>query len=179
MKQRPEQRADDRQRASVRKEGHDAWDFACDVWAEAERQAQQMGRGFPSATLGDGGSGGSSDSQVERLSLEGYPKADEDADRDGEPTLGDGFRKTPNDPGAKASEWLSEFTEARTHLHALAIRARKLLPMDRPKDARSNAIDVCNLCDLPAPKVRRIDGVPYCATTCFYKVWRSKRDRAS
>lgn len=177
-RQRPEERADDRQRASVRKEGHDAWDFACDVWAEADRQAQQMGRGFPSATLGDGGSSGTGESTVERLSLEGYPPAVEDAERDGEPVRSDGARRTPNDPGTKAAEWLAEFTEARAAITALAIRARKLLPEDRPKERRVNEVDVCRLCEMPAPKVRRVDGIPYCATSCFYKVWRSK-ERAS
>lgn len=174
-RQRPEHRADDRQRAAVRASGHSAWDFACDVWAEADRQAAQMGRGFPAATLGDGGSSGNSDSVVERLGLEGYPPAEEDVP-EGEQVKPDGARTTPRDPGVQAEEWLREFTEARAHLTVLADRARNLLPEDRPRESRANTVDVCKLCDLPSPKVKRIDGIPYCANTCYFKVWRSKRE---
>ncbi len=40
---------------------------------------------------------------------------------------------------------------------------------------RVNTVELCAECGEPAPKVHRIDGQPYCATTCYQRVNRRRR----
>ncbi len=40
---------------------------------------------------------------------------------------------------------------------------------------RVNTVELCAECGEPAPKVKRIDGQPYCAGTCYQRVNRRRR----
>lgn len=150
---RPEHRADDRQRQSVRDELHDCVDRVVDAWPVLERQAKEMGRGFP--TQGDcAGPRGGAGSYVERVALE-----------------------HAEDPALLAEEWLSALAEARAALVNLASKARWLLPVDPEslERGRVNEVENCALCNEPITgKTRRIDGQPYHPTSCYFRVWRSR-----
>lgn len=151
---RADRRADERQRESVRSELHGAVDSAVDSWPVLERQARDMGRGFPSQGDGPGGVGGHGD-PVPRLALE---------DR--------------VDPAVLAEAWLREFESWRRLGSVLASRARGLLPADvgSVERGRVNSVEVCAECGDPiGDRVKRIDGNPYHASSCYFRVWRSGR----
>ena len=102
---RPEQRADDRQRGEVRAELHAIVDGLVDALPVLERQARDMGRGFPSQAGGPSGGGGVS-RPVERIALDGG-----------------------SDPGALAGDALVEWARVLGGLRALDRRVRGLLPV--------------------------------------------------
>lgn len=149
---RPEQRASETQRDSVRKELHDQVDRLVDAWPVIERQSREMGRGYPSGSEGATGDGGS---LVERVALSGA-----------------------FDPALASADWLAGFVEFRGHAKNLEGALRRVLPADEASvdRGRVNEVEVCAECGLPAVKVRRIDGVPYHATSCYFRVWRSRKD---
>ncbi len=76
--------------------------------------------------------------------------------------------------GDAAGDWLVEFSELRAMVRRLDGRRAALAP-SLPKRGRVNTVEVCSLCSLPAPKVKRIDGQPYCASSCYYRAWRAGR----
>lgn len=149
-RRRPEHRANERQLDDVRAELHRAVDFAVDAYPTLNKQAREMGRGFPSGSMSYGGAGGS---PVEAAAF-------------------------ADDPAGRANDWLAEFDETRGHLLRLAGTARGLLPADPAElekaRGRQNSVEVCAECGDPIPdKVRRIDGLPFHATSCYYRVRRS------
>ena len=70
--------------------------------------------------------------------------------------------------------WLDAFRDLRVRLRVLDSQRAKLMPV-RVLAGRRSEVEVCTECHLPAPKVRRIDGLPYCASSCYYRVWRGSR----
>ena len=79
--------------------------------------------------------------------------------------------------GDVAGKWLDGFRDIRVRLRVLDTQRAKMAPTP-PKRGRENTVDVCVRCEKPAPKVHRIDGHPYCATTCYFKEWRARRASA-
>lgn len=75
--------------------------------------------------------------------------------------------------GDPAARWLDRFRALRVEMR-LMDGARANLAPATPKRGRANSVEVCELCKMPTVKVRRVDGLPYCPTSCFYKVWRTK-----
>lgn len=147
---RREARASDRQREAVRAELHDYVDRAVDRWPIIDKQAAEMGRGLH-ATQWDGSRSG------------GH----------GDPTVRTALR-VEDDPALKAQEWQEGFRQVRALLRAVDARGAKLMP-EAVHQGRVNTVDVCGLCKQPAPKVKRVDGRPYCAASCYYSVWRAGR----
>lgn len=142
------------QRLQIRDDLHKIVNDVIDNWETIERQAQEMGRGYPASTLG--GEGGSGDTTL----VEAQALA----------TIG---------PGEKATEWLAHLAEFIAHGRTLHDDMKKLLPMTdaekRRAQQRHNTVEVCTKCGLPADKVRRIDGEPFHADSCYYRVWRANR----
>lgn len=97
---------------------------------------------------------------------------------------GDGSRTSKGDhadptwgavvAGDQAGQWLDRFRAFRVEARLLDAARAKMAPAV-PKRGRENTVDVCVRCAKPAPKVHRIDGQPYCATSCYYVEWRSRR----
>lgn len=79
--------------------------------------------------------------------------------------------------GDAARGWLDAFRDLRVRLRVLDAGRAKMAPA-KARRGRENTVEICTLCSLPAPKVRRVDGLPYCATSCFYRVWRTKERTA-
>lgn len=79
--------------------------------------------------------------------------------------------------GDEASKWLDRFRAFRVEARLMDAARAEMAPA-KPKRGRENTVELCALCGLPAPKVRRVDGQPYCATSCFYRVWRTKERTA-
>jgi hypothetical protein len=113
-------------------------------------QARRYRRGFRAATLGDGGGSGGT-SITENLALGG------------------------RDIAAEIEEWMTLMDEAIGALVNADSRRGKLMPADGPTE-RENTVEICADCGEPAPKVKRVNGLPYHATSCYYRVWRSGRD---
>ena len=101
----PHRRAGDSQRLEVGKELHSAVDRVVAAWPILERQAEDMGRGFPSQGEGPGGVGSHGD-PVARLALE-----------------------ERLDPALLASSWVAEFEAWRLEGRRLASRSTRLLPV--------------------------------------------------
>ncbi len=76
--------------------------------------------------------------------------------------------------GDMAGSWLDRFRSFRVEARLIDAAREKMRPAV-PKRGRENTVDVCVRCHRPAPKVHRIDNQPYCATTCYYVVWRARR----
>lgn len=156
MSRRPEHRADERQVKEMRAEGHAAWDYWCDAYAELVRQAKEMGRGYGSSTLGSGGASAGDMTPTERQAL-----------------------MAADDPATRAAGVLKDGTTAFAMLRTLERRVRAALPAGDDEVAaareRANAVEVCELCKEPAPEVKRIDGVAYHRSSCYFKVWREGR----
>lgn len=153
---RPDQSPDARQRDEARAELHAVVDLLCDAWPTIQRQARDMGRGIASTTGGDGGSGagGTHSDPTARVALEARP-----------------------DPAQRALEALAEFAEFRAMARNVERRVRGLLPASEEMVPRGRQNDVENCGDCHAPivgKVRRIDGVPLHASSCYYRVHRSR-----
>lgn len=151
-------KATDHQRKEDRKQMHKSLDDILDMREQVERQAKDMSRGYPSSSSGGGVSGGDkSASIVERI------------------VVGGG-----TDLSADASDWLARWWRWRQDLYVLERTARSVLGDNIDKQRalaqqgeRVNVVDICTHCGMPAPQVRRIDGMPYCATTCYHSVRRS------
>lgn len=160
MSRRPDQRADQRQVKEMRAEGHAAWDYWCDAYAELQRQAKEMGRGYGSSTLGSGGIAGAGDmTPTEREAL-----------------------KRVMDPAATAADVLALGTTAFATLRTLERKVRAALPAgddERERDAQRKLglLEVCSLCESPVAHddVKRLDGLPYHKRSCFYRAWREGR----
>ena len=96
---------------------------------------------------------------------------------------GDGTRASKGDhadptwgayvAGDEAGNWLDRFRAFRVEARLIDAARDKMAPA-KPKRGRQNAVETCELCNMPTVKVRRVDGLPYCPTSCFYKVWRTK-----
>lgn len=162
---RPDQRADQRQRDSVRSELHAIVDRLIDAWPALERHARTMTRGYPSTGLAAHG-GTAELTTVERLA---------DAH----------LFNHEADPAADAHLALDALDQLRHDARHLDGRVQQLLPRPtthrmRPTDdadSESEPVDDCADCGDPIPRgqLRRIDGQPYHATSCFFRVWRSLR----
>lgn len=76
--------------------------------------------------------------------------------------------------GDEAGSWLDRFRAFRVEARLVDGARAKMAPA-KPKRGRENTVDKCVMCKQPAPKVHRIDGHPYCATTCYFKEWRARR----
>lgn len=77
--------------------------------------------------------------------------------------------------GDDAGKWLDAFRDVRVKLRLLDGARFKMAPVLSVKKGRENTVDVCVRCQMPAPKVHRIDNQPFCATTCYYVEWRARR----
>lgn len=154
---RAELRANETQRETVRKELHDHVDALINAWGQLEQQAREMGRGYPSG--GEGG-GENQGTLVERVALS------------------DAF-----DPATAASEWLAEFSEFRALGKNLYGKLKRVLPVDPSsvERGRVNTVDLCTECNLPAPKVKRLDGKPYhhpeSGESCWWTAYNRTRGR--
>lgn len=154
MRRHPDQRPDGRQLEALRSELHAIVDAVIGSWPVVERQARDMGRGFPSQSDGPSGSGGVS-RPVERIALE-----------------------ERSDPGAVAAEVLVELDEMVAMVRRMDRRVRGCLPVPAAsvERGRVSSVDACELCGEPIlEKAKRIDGLPYHASSCYFRVWRAGR----
>lgn len=133
---RPDLRPNDHQRESVRAELHAIIDRAIDSWPTIERQAAEMGRGYPT---GGQGSGGDSGSPTENQAL-----------------------NHRDDPALSASEWLVALIELRGQ--ARLLESKRVRCLAQPQEAitgRINTVDTCSECGLPlVGKIKRLDNDP-------------------
>jgi hypothetical protein len=89
------------------------------------------------------------------------------------------------DPASLASDWLVEFDEWVAFGRRLANRARSLLPMsgDTHKALvdKDRELGECPACKTPVYKggARYLDDRPYHATSCYYRAWRARGEKAS
>lgn len=158
---RPDQRADTRQQDNVRHELHTIIDRLIDAWPTLERHARDMTRGYPTTNL-DGPGGTSEHTTVERQVI---------ADLVDHQT----------DPAFDAHQALLGIDVIRLAARRLDGRVRNLLP--RPTRETPTNVDEerriaqCADCGewILRGDLRRIDGQPYHATSCFFRVWRSQR----
>lgn len=162
MKRPPENVATPEQRAVLRAELHDRIDQIIDNLPTVERFSREMRGGYSANTLAGGSRTAAELTTVERL-------ADQPA----------------NDPAVWALEALAEWAETIGHIRNTARRFRGLMPLSAAELAsiqqRAHEADIptCALCQLPIPdKVKRIDDQAFHASTCYYKVWRSRRASA-
>jgi hypothetical protein len=150
-----ERRTTHEQRTNVRHELHDLIDLLIDTWPAIQEQAVQYGKGFSANTIGsDGGTTSSTSSRTEVLAA------------------------IHNDPSDLADTWLTDLTRAITGLRHLHARIDSILPDHAEAEkmrGRINTVENCTLCEQPNPKMKRIDGLPYCATSCYFRVWRTKQ----
>lgn len=155
---RSEQRADREQRARVAADLHKIVDRITNAWPYIEKQAAQYARGYKASTMGEPGVSADETTIVESLAL--------------------------NEPRDDPGWWAEQIFKGWQILIADARRIDDLLRMLTPMSTkqwedefkgRRSTVEVCGLCDQPAPKVRRIDNVPYCASSCYYRVWREGR----
>jgi predicted PP-loop superfamily ATPase len=82
---------------------------------------------------------------------------------------------------AAASDWVERFERLRREVRQLDGLRANLVAVDggQVERGRVSTIEPCGRCGLPpAPKAKRIDGVPYCSNTCYFRVWRSLKDDA-
>lgn len=135
-------------------------DRAMDAWPMMDRWAADMARGFPSSTLGDGGSRST-------------------GGEDGKSTLVEAQALGDSDPAKQAILWLEQLDKVQAQLVELDRRRMAFL---RATDAevasmqeRQNSVEICADCGGPAPDVHRIDGQPYCATSCYHRVRRARQ----
>lgn len=134
---RPDLRPNDLQRESVRAELHDIVDRCVEAWPVIERQAAEMGRGYP--TGGDRG-GGNAGSPVENQAL-----------------------NHRDDPALSATEWLASLIEFRGQARLLnSTRVQCLaLPQSPMAKGRINSVEICSECGLPlVGKIKRLDNDP-------------------
>lgn len=167
-------KANDTQIVELRRELHTITDHLCDQWQTAQRQAAEMGRGYPSATLGDGGSSGGGElTSVERVALSAARA----------------------DPALRAQQALSA---ARTAVTAMrqADRMMRGATHTTTNTERQNNVEKCAGCGLPilAPsggpgRVKRLgaDLLPYhhpdpvdgvAQPQCWWDAYRAQRREA-
>jgi len=99
---------------------------------------------------------------------------------------GSGSRGGHSDPtfdaaerGDAAGKWLDRFRAFRVECRLMdAARSHLAPPKAAPKRGRENTVDVCVRCALPNPKMHRIDGHPYCASSCYYAEHRERKRKA-
>lgn len=141
------------QRESVREHLHAIVDRCVKAWPEIQRQADQMGRGYPSSSTAIGGGSGSGSSPVEQAVITNAP-----------------------DPANDAAEWVVLMSE----LYAVAKsldNKRERLRVKTEKDwaehrGRANTVEKCTECNEPAPIVKRLDGLPYHPAPCWQRAYR-------
>jgi len=154
---RPHLRANDRQRESVREELKAIIDRCMDAWPAIDKQANEMGRGYPTGGEGSGQGG----SPTENMALN--------------PT---------DDPALTAQEWLAQLTELRGQAKLLDSKRVRCMAVE-PTKGRVNTVDLCSECSLPlVGKIKRLDNTPlhneYPGTdphghplaVCFWAVYR-------
>jgi hypothetical protein len=129
-----------------------------------------MGAGYPGSTLNDGRGGDDGLTLVERLANNNI----------------DGTY----DPAHAATEALTEFDEMVAHLRRVDRIFRQITPMTTEQAKaldqwhREAETPVCGLCQLPIiedteGKAKKIDDTSFHRNTCYFKVWRTRRDAAS
>lgn len=117
---RPDRKADSRQMQARRDECIDLVERIIAAWPLVQKQATEMVRGFPSSSLAGGGSGGSSESVVERA-LEQY------------------------DPAQDAQDALTEFDSLLYQLRFVAKRFTRLT-VPAPLKPAGDAATECDRC---------------------------------
>jgi hypothetical protein len=141
------------QRRKLRDDLHRYINTCLDHWDTILRQADDMAAGYPPTTTGGGGNGENTLVEAQALA-----------------TIG---------PGEQANDWLAHWSETVAHLTNTYSDLMRLLPMTDDEKAkaqqRENTVEVCTDCGDPAPKVRRINGKPYHADSCYYRRWRAMR----
>lgn len=143
-------RAEPRHVEAMRAQLHDAVDQVCDYWPHLERMATLQATALPSAL---GGAGGSS----------GHGPADPTG---GYASTVDGIRR-----------WLREAIRARQTMIGLAGEAERLIRRELPPAERPNLAETCGLCRQPMGRIRRIDGIGYCAETEADRPWTEHGSR--
>lgn len=112
---------------------HQYVDATCDSWLQVQKQAKEMGGGFPSSSIADGSGSGTGGSVVER-SL-------------------DDLGRLRVDPGQRARDALAEFAELRGLLRRVSRLFHRELPLDQCaiKDCRAHndspKVDHTSTCD--------------------------------
>lgn len=154
--------ADENQRHVLRGELHHLVDQIIDQLPAVQRMSKEMGSGYAGSTITDGRGGGDGLTTVERLATQRQP-----------------------DPAVWAADALSGWDDTLTAIRRTARRFRGLMPMTTDEAAelerrqRDADVPICGLCQLPIPdKVHRIDDQAYHANTCYFKVWRARKDTA-
>lgn len=134
----------DHQRRAVRAELHGIVDRAVDDWEWIDS--------LSGSVRAVSGGGGSSSSDVSDPTLAAVLAGDE------------------------AGRWLDRFRAMRVEARLLDAARAKMAPVDPKKvrRGRENTVEQCVRCQGPAPKVHRIDGHPYCATSCYYAEHRER-----
>lgn len=150
MSKRREAKPMDHQRAAVRAELHAIVDRLVDDWEWIDSLEGSL------RAVGSGGGGG------------GTPKGSH-----ADPT----FEAAAM--GDEAARWLDRFRAFRVEARLIdAARANMAPAKVKAKRGRENTVDVCVRCNLPNPKVHRIDNEPYCATSCYYAEHRERKRKA-
>lgn len=62
--------------------------------------------------------------------------------------------------------------------HAIQIDDLRAKILEIKPSGRTNQIDTCTACHQPNPHMHRIDGAPYCATSCYHRENRRRRGQA-
>jgi len=141
---RPEERAAEHQRRTVRDELHDIIDRLVDDWPSID--------------------------QLAALALAHSSNSEGRSSDVSDPTLSAILTHTSDE----AHQWLDDFRRFRVSARLLDGK-RANMALAKAEPGRKNTIDKCALCGLPNPKMHRVDGEPYCATTCYYRVWRGRQ----
>jgi hypothetical protein len=160
----PEQTPDHRQREVLRSELHDHIDWIINNLTTVERIRNDMARGYTTTNTDPATSGGGSDnSTTERLAAQHQP-----------------------DPAAWATEALTQWATTIDTIRRTNRAMRRVIPLTADQLADINklheeaALPICGLCELPIDgKAKKIDDQPFHANTCYFKVWRTRRDAAA
>lgn len=95
------------------------------------------------------------------------------------PTEAAALRQDPTDQTRRSIlELLGLLEVADDALQAVEQRRDHITTIDDKIRGRINTVDICAECGQPAPKVHRIDGQPYCWSTCYQRVNRRMRNQS-
>lgn len=84
--------------------------------------------------------------------------------------------------GDEAARWLDRFRALRVEVRLMDGARAHMAPATtkerESKRGRGNDVEVCVKCGNPNPKMHRVDGKPYCASSCYYVLYRQNRGSA-